>query len=476
MCAMNQPHSATDRVDKTAYEAALDYLYDFVNYESKMTETYAPEKMDPFRPARLLRHLDDPHRRFPSIHVAGSKGKGSVAAMCAASLRAAGLQVGLYTSPHLQDFRERIRILSAADRDGRITQTAVVDLVEELQGVVPLVPGLTWFELVTALAFMYFAREGVDVAVVEVGLGGRLDATNVLRPLVSVITSLSLEHMALLGNTLAEIAAEKGGIIKQGVPVVAAPQADEALRRLEQIAGERGSPLILVGREWQYADERGDGQVPQRIMITRSADPDFVPAGSALGIALRGKHQQENAVVALAALAESRAKLPELGLEAVQEGLAAVEWPGRLQLLHQGSAHPDLLLDGAHTAASAERLAQALQTLFAYERLWLVIGVTADKDIAGILKPLLPLAEGIFVTQADHPRAASPQTVAEQVTELGFAAEMASDVAAAVTAARAAAGPQDLICVTGSMFVLGDLLNCWDSLKSVLWRPSAPSV
>lgn len=457
---------------EAAYEAALDYLYQFVNYERKMTEVYAPEKMDPFRPARLLHHLGDPQRSFPTIHVAGSKGKGSVAAMCAASLRAAGLKTGLYTSPHLQDFRERIRILTPADADGRILQPALVTLVERLRKSVPQVPGLTWFELVTALAFMHFAREEVDVAVVEVGLGGRLDATNVLMPLVSVITSLSLEHTALLGETLAEIAGEKGGIIKQGVPVVVAPQAPEALARLETLAREREAPFVLIGREWQYTARRGDEEVTQQVTISASLHPAFISPGTSLPIGLMGAHQQENAVVAVAALAESAVALPSLTLEAVREGLATVQWPGRLQRLHTGKDTPTLLLDGAHTAASAERLAEALGELFAYDRLWLVVGATADKNIEGILAPLLPLASGVFVTQADHARAAAPEVVAAHAATLGYEAVTHADVATAVAAAWEAAGSNDLICVTGSMFVIGDLLNCWEGLKSALWRHS----
>ena len=465
---MSNPPSDPLGKGDSEYQSALNYLYRFVNYERKMTEVYAPEKMDPFRPARLLRLLDNPHEKFPAIHIAGSKGKGSVAAMCAACLRAAGLRVGLYTSPHLQEFRERIRILSPAVADGRIPQTAVITLVDRLRKVVPEVPGLTWFELVTALAFTHFAAEGVDVAVVEVGLGGRLDATNVLTPLVSVITRLGLEHTALLGNTLPAIAAEKGGIIKPGVPVVVAPQEPEALTCLETIAEEQGASLVLVGRDWQYDARLGDERLPQQVTITRSAAPDFIPAGTSLEVALMGRHQQENAVVALGALAEITPQMPSLSVAALRRGLAAVSWPGRLQRLHHGPDTPTLLLDGAHTPDAAERLAQALRELFVYERLWLVVGVTADKNIDGILAPLIPLAAGLFVTRADHPRAAAAEEVAAHAAALGHPAVIRADVAAAVAAAWAVAGARDLICVTGSMFVLGDLLNCWESLKSEL--------
>lgn len=448
------------------YEEALDYLLTYVNYEQKMTDQYGPEKMDPGRPGRLLHLVGDPQIRFPSMHVAGSKGKGSVAAMCAAALRAAGLRVGLYTSPHLRDFRERIRVLTPADEDGLIPADEVGALVAELRRVAPLVPGLTWFELVTALAFMHFAAAGVDVAVVEVGLGGRLDATNVLLPLVSVITHLELEHTALLGNTVAEIAAEKAGIIKPGVPVVTASQADAALAVLEEIAAARQAPLFAVGREWQYRGTPPAGlDTPQYLTVTRSPLPAFVPPGTTFPLRLLGGHQQENGMVAVAALAVVRETLPALSLDAVREGLASVSWPGRLQLLHPA---PALVLDGAHTPEAAQSLAEAVTSLHPGGRLWLVVGATADKDIAGLLRPLLPLAAGIFTARADHPRAAPAAEVQAAAAALGYQAAACDDVCAALQTAWAAAEPADLICVTGSLFITGDLLNCWDNLQSTL--------
>jgi dihydrofolate synthase / folylpolyglutamate synthase len=447
-----------------SYEEALAYLGTYVNYEKKMADQYAPEKMDPGRPGRLLQLLGDPHRRFPSIHIAGSKGKGSVAAMCAAALRAAGLRVGLYTSPHLQDFRERIRVLAPDDPAGLIPPERVAALVERLRDVAPAVPGITWFELVTALGFLHFAEEGVDIAVVEVGLGGRLDATNVLLPLVSVITRLELEHTALLGNTLAEIAAEKGGIIKPGAPVVSAPQEPEALARLEAIAAERGAPLLLAGRDWQ-ADTQAPASLEgsQRMTVTRSADPGFIPSGSSFTLRLLGAHQQENSLVALAALATGRRHFPALSLEAVREGLATVDWPGRMQLLH---AAPALVVDGAHTPHAAKHLAATLRALHPGGKLWLVAGATADKDVRAMLQPLVAIADVVLATQADNPRAATAEAVAAAVAELGVAAQPFPTVCAAFAAAWEAAAPDDLIAITGSLFVAGDLLNCWEKLQS----------
>lgn len=456
------------------YQAALDYLYRYVNFEHKGIDQYAAAYINLDRPAELLSRLGDPQRQFAAIHIAGTKGKGSVAAMCASVLRAAGLRVGLYTSPHLQDFRERFRILSPADSDGRIPKAEFVELVAELRPAAEQVPGLTWFELVTALAFMHFARQAVDVAVIEVGLGGRLDATNVLTPLVSVITSLSLDHTSLLGDSLAEIAFEKAGIIKPGVPVVTAPQAPEALAKLVEIATERQSPLIVVGRDWLFEGVpdpdggRSADPIRQYLMITKGPAAAFLPRLQTLALSLAGSHQLENAAVALAALEQVRGHFPKLTPEAVATGLATANWPGRLQLLHRQDGQPNVVVDCAHNVDSAEKLAQALPVFFQYRHLWLVMGITADKDLVGILKTLLPLAEGTVLTSSAHPRAAEPQELCRLANSLGYEAVAQADIEKALLAAWRMAAPDDLICVTGSIFVVGDLLNKWEGLKSHL--------
>lgn len=456
------------------YEEAVDYLYGFVNFEHRRIDQYAPENISLDRPRRLLQRLGNPQARFPAIHIAGTKGKGSVAAMCAACLRAAGLRVGLYTSPHLQDFRDRIRILSPADGDGRIPEAAVVAQVDALRQVVGDMPDLTWFEVVTALAFSYFAEQRVDAAVVEVGLGGRLDATNVLSPAVSVITSLSLDHTYLLGDTLAEIATEKGGIIKPGTPVVVSPQAPEAMSELAAIAGQRGAPLVAIGRDWDYAPAGSVApskpQANQWMVITKAPAGALVPAGTALELSLAGRYQQENAAVAVAALDQVRSLFPSLTSETVRRGLAQVVWPGRLQMLAYGQDGPALLVDCAHNVDSARKLADALTLDYRYQALCLVLGITADKDLRGILRTLLPLASRVIMTASGHPRAAAPEELQVLATELGFETLVSHSVSEAVQIAWSAGGPEDLICVTGSIFVVGDLLNHWESLQSTLKR------
>jgi dihydrofolate synthase/folylpolyglutamate synthase len=456
-----------------AYQKALDYLYGFVNFEHRRMDKYTQEYINLERPEKFLAKLGKPYDSYPSIHIAGTKGKGSVAAFCASCLRQAGLTVGLYTSPHLQDFRDRIRVLSPSEMDGRISRRQVVNLTERLKPVVDRTPGLTWYEIVTAMAFLHFAESQVEVAVIEVGLGGRLDATNVLKPLVAVITSLSLDHTLLLGNSLVDIAREKGGIIKRGVPVISAPQAKEALEELRLIAKQRQAPLTLIGREWDY-DPRQEPALPgnrpyrwrRQVTVTRSPEASPIKSPIRFELSLAGRHQQENAVIAVAALNEVWDSFPSLSVESVRKGLTEVDWPGRFQILRSHLGGPTILLDCAHNVDSAEKLAQALKDDFEYEKLWLIVGITADKDVEGIIKALLPLTEQAVLTASSHPRAAGPEELENIGAGEGYNVFVKQSVAESLEFAWKAAGPADLICVTGSIFVVADLLNEWEGLQS----------
>lgn len=461
------------------YQEAVDYLYSFVNFEHRQIETYAPENISLDRPRKLLNYLGNPHFSFNSIHIAGTKGKGSVAAMCAACLREAGLTVALYTSPHLQDFRDRVRVLRPEDGDGRIHPERVADLVGELKPAIDRVPDLTWYELVTALAFLHFAYEKVDFAVVEVGLGGRLDATNLLQPLVSVITSLSFDHTYLLGNTLSEIAAEKGGIIKPGVPVVTSSQEPEAMQELVQIAESQGAPMTIIGRDWDWrpgpsaklGQDHQNGW-DQEILITKTPPKAFISPNTQFSLSLAGRHQQENALVAIAALNAIQPDYPAVDVNSVRRGMAKVNWPGRLQVLHHGNGHPIVLLDCAHNVDSAKKLALTLEKDCVYQELWLVLGMTVDKDVVGILRVLLSLTDKVFLTASSHPRACSPAELLQMATDLGYEVVPSTNVADAFKTAWREAGPDDLICIAGSIFVVGDLLNQWEGLQFELLAES----
>jgi dihydrofolate synthase/folylpolyglutamate synthase len=443
------------------YEEALDYLYSFVDYSAVRADKYAPEAFDLARMAGLLRALGDPQARYPVLHIAGTKGKGSVAAMCASALAAGGYRTGLYTSPHLFDFRERAQI------DGQpIARPDVAEIVDQLKSLAPDYPDITTFELTTALAFSYFARQGVNVAVIEVGLGGRLDATNVVNPCVSVITSLSYDHTSLLGSTLAEIAAEKGGIIKPGVPLVSAPQPAEAQAVLERICRERLAPLSVVGRDWHFRAVRHDldGQTlevwspveQQQLEALQAAGHALAWRPERLEIPLLGAHQVENAAVAYAALALLRAVGLPLAAGAIREGLRAVRWPGRFEIV---ARRPYVVLDGAHNADSARRLAAALADYFPGRRVCLVFGASADKDVNGMLAALLRPELGVsrvLLTQAVHPRAMEPEALARLAEAHGVPVEQVSAVAPAMARASEWAGPQDVILACGSLFVVSE--------------------
>jgi len=438
-----------------AYEEALDYVYSLINYELQRPVRYTPDVVSLERPRALMAALGSPQERYPVIHVTGTKGKGSVSAMCASVLQAAGLKVALYSSPHLQDFRERFRINNTL-----IAPEAFAALVDRIKPLVAQIPGLTWFEVVTSIGFEYFAQQAVDVAVIEVGLGGRLDATNILqKPLVSVITSLSYDHMYLLGNTLAEIAFEKGGIIKAGVPVVSAPQHAEGREVIERIAAERGAPLTLVGRDWQSVTGKSD--LNGQTFMAGKAEPlqtYWTP--------LIGEHQAINATVALAALDQVRiAGLPlssKITDEAIHSGLQTVNWPGRIEIVERA---PWLVLDVAHNAESAERLTQALTSILPGGGWTLVFGAFTDKDVDGMFRTLLPLTEHLVVMKALNPRAFDTDVLADKARAMGFTGTIDAIPAVAEALARArelaassnADSKQARILVTGSVSIVGEM-------------------
>ncbi len=453
-------------IQSDAFETAIDYLYGFINFEKEPQDRHMSAKLDSSRPKRFMDGLDAPYAQYPTIHIAGTKGKGSVAAMCASCLREAGYRVGLFTSPHLQNIRERIRILTPQDPDGRISEDQFVQIVTQIKEVEPNYPGVTWFEILTAIAFLHFAQEKVDVAVIEVGLGGRLDSTNVITPLISVITSLSLDHTKFLGDTLTDIAYEKGGIIKEGVPVISANQPPEAMQQLQEISVQREAPISIVGQNWQYSAGKKENGRSQELIITQSPSPDFIATNTTFKLNLVGEHQLQNGAVALAALDQVRLSLPQLTLASIQAGLANIQWNGRLQIIHQGDEQtPTLLVDGAHNPDSAQKLSEALRANYQYKNLWLIMGAPKDKDIEGMLHHLLPMATGIITTTAQNPRSASPELISEICAKLGKEAITTPDMASALTLAWETAVTGDLICVTGSLIVVGELLNQWERLQ-----------
>lgn len=437
------------------YQQALDYIYSFVDYSRTRQENLAPENFDLARVEALMSMLGDPHQAYPSIHVAGSKGKGSVSAFCASALHAAGYRVGLYTSPHMQKFTERIQINLQ-----NIAPKELAALVEEIKPHVAAIPRTTTFEIMTALAFLYFARQEVDIAVIEVGLGGRLDATNVVTPLVSVITALSLEHTSILGSTLAEIAGEKAGIIKEGVPVVSAPQESDALDVIQQTASRYNAALIQIGVDHHFAPVKHslDGQT------FRIWDEDEDQAIE-LEISLLGGHQVENAAVAYAALHTLGDHGFEITTAALQRGFANARWPGRFEILNRD---PFVVVDSAHNLASSQKLHQALDEYFPEQALILIFGCSEDKDAAGMLSELAPRAEHIIATRSTHPRAMQPELILEIAQQFGRPTTLAPLIEDAYDAALSLVKPGDLILVTGSVFVAGAGRAAWADRQTAI--------
>lgn len=435
--------------ETTAYQEALNYIYSFVDYSLTRNFRFSPEKFDLDRMVVFLERLGNPHKQYQVIHVAGTKGKGSTAAMIASSLRASGYRVGFYSSPHLSAFNERIQV------DGTpIDPEDLVDLVEEVKPVVAQIERLTTFEITTAIGFLYFARQHVDVAVAEVGLGGRLDATNVVDPLVSVITAVSLDHVGVLGDTVAKIAYEKAGIIKPGRPVVMAPQHDEARQVIEQVSQERGCPLIEVQKAFAYqlVSHSLEGQAFQLVNNGESQAQEFY-------IPLLGFHQIENAAAAYAALQIAREQgLERISAQAVRKGFAEVQWPGRFEVLRRD---PPVIVDSAHNRDSAHRLAQALEDYLPGKPVVLVFGASEDKDLDGMFAELLPHVRYLVATQSVHPRAMDVGKMVELARKYGCPGEAVLPLENALAVAIERAGKEAAVVAAGSLFIAAAVRDTW---------------
>jgi len=361
--------------------------------------------------------MGNPQDRWPSVHISGTNGKGSTSAFLATILERSGYRVGLYTSPHLVDLRERIQI-----NRSMISEKDFADLTSAIRDSLPDDRMLSYFEFLTLAAFIHFGNKKVDIAVFETGLGGRLDATNLIQPKVAVITPISLDHTQHLGTSLREVAAEKCGIIKRGVPTVVAYQPPEVMEVVRRVCDDVGSPLCLA-----------------------TPDEISVPLG------LAGEHQRQNAACAV----EAAHLLSQAGfhIEMVEEALSSTNWPGRLEVV---ALSPRVVLDGAHNVAGAETLASYVRTTAVRERAVLMIGVLADKDVAGMLRHLAPYFREVICVRAPSPRAASPKDIAAAARSSGAAIEIGGDVSAALSRIIPRLGANDTLFVSGSLTVVGE--------------------
>ncbi|MGD8226655.1 MAG: folylpolyglutamate synthase/dihydrofolate synthase family protein [Desulfobacteraceae bacterium] len=426
--------------EKLSYKEAIQYLYGLQKYGIKFGLS---------KTASLLKAFDNPHRGQKYIHITGTNGKGSVAAMMESILLKSGLRVGLYSSPHLVRFTERFRINGEEAAPDQLAAIAG----ELLKVIRPGHPP-TFFEVVTAMALIYFARENVDICIMEVGMGGRLDATNVIRPVLSVITNISLEHQFFLGSRLLDIAKEKGGIIKRGVDLVTAVTQPPIIRLFESICEKKKAPIWRVGKDVRY---RSKGSRFSYYGLKRNFK------GIQLG--LKGRFQLRNAALSVGGIELLERKGYAFSSHDIVEGLKDTKWPGRM---HVVSREPFIILDGAHNPKAIRELAHSIGGEFEYRRLILVIGVMEDKDIGKILKGILPMADYVFYTRPEYYRSASPERLTKEGSALGKQGRIVPQIGDAIDRAREMADPTDMILVTGSLFTVGEAMTHFNPEK---YRP-----
>lgn len=453
----------------TSYIEALGYLLGLPDWERGTGTRNGREELLLARPSALLEALGAPQARFRSVLVAGTKGKGSTAAMLASILQAAGLTVGFYSSPHLHTYRERIRVngVMISEQDFASGVERIKPTVARMMGSHPEFGMFSTFEVMTALALEYFAEKKVDVAILEVGLGGRLDATNVVDAELSLITPISLDHVAVLGSTLQKIAAEKAGIIKKGKIVLSAPQHPETLRVIERMAREQSAVLGVGERDWIWLGGHTDFMVAG--MPHTGLWKNYWHYGD-LPVPLLGPHQFVNAALAVAAAhtiwanwglgigdwklesGEPEDRRPEAREQVIRAGLKNVSWEGRLEVLQERYAEEPLIVtDGAHNGDSAEKLFEALEFHFEFDKLFLIIGVLGDKELTAIAKPFVGKTEFAWAVKPKHPRGRTAESVAWALNGLGVRASAANNLGEALALARGRAGAGDLILITGSL-------------------------
>ncbi|MFQ6043463.1 MAG: bifunctional folylpolyglutamate synthase/dihydrofolate synthase [Candidatus Poribacteria bacterium] len=445
-------------MSKLTYKTAVNYLESFIDYEKKTNYSYNPRLWNLERMRLLLHYLGQPHQKLKTIHIAGSKGKGSTAAMIHAILKASGYKTGLYTSPHLVTPLERFRINSQP-----MSENQFCKLVERLQPHIAEVNQrkghesltdigkLSFFEIYTAIGFLFFELEKVDFLVLEVGLGGRLDATNVVKPLVSVITQISLEHTNLLGDNLASIAVEKAGIIKKNGLVISSPQEPEVMEVIEKSCAEKNARLFKVGEDISF--ERLDAGQSGQYFTLKSRRAEY----SRCFMPLLGKHQLINAATAVGAVELLRLHGYIIPEEQVKIGLEQTSWPARMQIIGR---QPTILLDVAHSPQSAKLLRESICETFTYDRLILIVGISADKDIKGIGAELCPIADIAILTKAsNNPRAADPARIKQEWKGFDATLVIKDTVEAALDYAHSIAEKDDLICITGSFYPLGEAMK-----------------
>jgi dihydrofolate synthase/folylpolyglutamate synthase len=421
----------------TSYREALKYLYDLQKYGVKfgLSKTY-----------ELMKRLGNPHHGKTYIHIAGTNGKGSVSAILESILLRTGMKVGFYSSPHLVRFTERFRV-----DQKEISQIKVAELTDRLIDIIDPDDPPTYFEATTVMGLTYFAEENTDISIMEVGMGGRLDATNIITPIVSAITNISLEHQAYLGSRLIDIAGEKAGIIKKGVDTLTAAAQPSVIRLFEGICAEKNAPFWRVGRDVRY---RSTGSGLSYYGFKRTFKD--------LDVGLKGIYQRRNIALAIAIIELLEQKGFEIRSGDIREGLRKTIWPGRFHLI---SKDPLIVLDGAHNPAGIKGLADAVEKAFSYNRLILVIGIMKDKDINNMISSLVPMVDYVICTSPNYYRSAWSGDLMRNVHLHGRPADAVPVISNAIARAKEIAGPRDMILITGSLFTVGEALTYFDPVK-----------
>jgi len=441
-----------------SYESALKYLFSQTDYEQMLRVRYNRDTFNLDRMRLLLKKLGSPHTRIRTVHIAGTKGKGSTAMMLAEMLKACGHKVGLYTSPHICDVRERIRI-----NGEMITQAALTRLICRAYPIIEkMTDKPTFFEIFTALAFCHFADEKVGMAVIETGLGGRLDSTNVLKPDLCGVTSISMDHMSQLGNSIGKIAAEKAGIFKANTPAISAPQDPEAKRILKREARKSRTELMFTGDDIEFSfrveSSREEGCHTRVCLTTERSRFEHLP------VPLLGEHQAVNCGLALALLDQLKSQGLEIDDEQAMKGLAGVYIPGRMEVIN---ASPRILVDGAHNGASVQALMRGIGQHIPYDSMVMIFGCAADKDIAGMMARISSGADKVIFTKTSgNARAADPKDLAEAYMECcGREAQVTDNLPDALAIADSAVSREDIICITGSFYLVGEAKKLLQALK-----------
>ena len=428
------------------YQNALDFIYSHINLGITRNLRYSPEKFDLNRMRNFASLLGNPQDQYPVIHVAGTKGKGSTCAMLANIMSLSGYRTGFYSSPHIIDFRERIRI-----GDLLISKREIVDGVGEMIPAEEIIKEISTFELITAMAYTYFSKRKVDLAVLEVGLGGRLDATNIVNPILSIITSISKDHTQILGNTIEKIAGEKAGIIKKAIPVISSYQSLVAKKVISEIAQQNQSDLTFSDEVYRTCIiERKITK--QTFKITENHVANF----KKFSIPLIGDHQVENATTVIAAVE----KLREIGWEipdkAIEVGFQTVDWPGRMEIVRK---EPLILVDGAHNLDSFRKLKNVIEQYLPGKKIILLFGASEDKDILGMIKIIKPVINRFIFSKTEHPRAAEINKIIKIGEKLNLEYESYDLLEDALQSAINVSNSDNVIIAAGSLFIAGGVKN-----------------